>query len=341
MGVSLSALDSVISLTTSWPIPLFVVGYFAPESPWYLVRKERYAEAEAALYRLARPGHYTPQQMKAQLALMKYTDEKEKLEAAGASYADCFKGTNLRRTEIVCITFLIQAMCGQAICSYATVFLQAAGMAATQSFNYSMGIQSSNIVATGTAIYLMGRVNRRTFYLCGLGAIAVAQLVIGIIGVVPVSVATTGIAIAVMMIIINLAFKVSLGPACYTIIGETPNSRVRPQSIVLARTTYILGNIINGQVIPRQFSKTAWNWSAKVGWYWLGIDIVAIIYTYFRIPETKDRTFLELDYLFGQRVPARKFRGYKVDVHEMREQDAPSGNIAEKPTTEFVEDVRR
>jgi len=325
-----------------WPIPLLVVGYFAPESPWYLVRKERYAEAEAALYRLARPGHYTPQQMKAQLAFMKYTDEKEKLEAAGASYADCFKGTNLRRTEIVCITFLMQAMCGQAICSYATVFLQAAGMAATQSFNYSMGIQSSNIVATGTAIYLMGRVNRRTFYLCGLGGIAVAMLVIGIIGVVPVSVATTGIAIAVMMIIINLAFKVSLGPACYTIIGETPNSRVRPQSIVLARTTYILGNIINGQVIPRQFSKTAWNWGAKVGWYWLGIDAVALVYTFFRIPETKDRTFLELDWLFFQRVPARKFAGYHVDLAEMRERDEQMKNDSEeKATVEQVEDVRR
>ena len=341
MGVSLWCLVFGSNLTISWPIPLFFVGYFAPESPWYLVRKERYAEAEKALYRLAPTGYYTPETMKGQLALMKYTDEKEKVESAGASYMDCFRGTNLRRTEIISIAFFIQAMCGQVICSYATVFLQAAGMAATQSFNYSMGIQSSNIVATGTAIYLMGRVHRRTFYLCGIAAIAVAQLVIGIVGVVPVSAATTGIAIAVMMIIINLAFKVSLGPACYTIIGETPSSRVRAQSIVIARTVYIIGNIINGQIVPRQFGKTAWNWGAKVGWYWLGIDIVAIIYTYFRIPETKDRTFLELDYLFGQRVPARKFRGYKVDVHEMREQDAPSGNIAEKPTTEFVEDVRR
>jgi len=320
---------------------LFFVGYFAPESPWYLIRKERYAEAEKALYRIARPGYYTPEQMKAQIALMKYTDEKEKLESAGASYWDCFKGSNLRRTEVVCIAFLIQAMCGQAICSYATVFLRAAGMAQTQAFNYSMGIQSSNIVATGLAIYLMGRVHRRTFYMCGIGAIALCQLVIGIVGVVPMTVAAAGIAVAVMMIIINLAFKVSLGPACYTIIGETPASRVRAQSVVLARTVYIMGNITNGQIIPRQFSTTAWNWGAKVGWYWLGIDALAIAYTYFRIPETKDRTFLELDHLFALRVPARKFRGYHIDFAEIREQDGRQVPIDEKPSEERIEEVRR
>jgi len=104
-----------------WPIPLFLVAYFCPESPWYLVRMGRYEEAEKSLYRLARPGYYTPESMKAQLALMKYTNEKEKAEAANSSYFDCFRGVNLRRTEIVCACFLIQTWNGQPICSYATV----------------------------------------------------------------------------------------------------------------------------------------------------------------------------------------------------------------------------
>lgn len=35
------------------------------------------------------------------LALIQHTTELEKAETSGATYLDCFRGTNLRRTEIV------------------------------------------------------------------------------------------------------------------------------------------------------------------------------------------------------------------------------------------------
>jgi SP family general alpha glucoside:H+ symporter-like MFS transporter len=133
-------------------------------------------------------------------------------------------------------------------------------MAQTMAFNYSMAIQSTNILATGTAIYLMGRVGRRKFYMAGIAGIGLMQLIIGIFGVAKLSKSSEGIAVAVGMIIINLTFKLSLGPACYTIIGETPNSRVRAQSVVLARTTYIIGNTVNGQLIPRMLNSTVSHW---------------------------------------------------------------------------------
>jgi SP family general alpha glucoside:H+ symporter-like MFS transporter len=119
-----------------WPPFLFFVGYFAPESPWYLVRTGKYEEAEKSLRRLARPGHYSELRMTQQLALMKTTNEREKLDAKNSSYADCFRGVNLRRTMVVCGAFAVQVWCGQPICSYATQFLQAAGMDTTGSFNY-------------------------------------------------------------------------------------------------------------------------------------------------------------------------------------------------------------
>lgn len=241
-----------------WPVPLFFVGFFAPESPWFLVRKERYAEAEHALRRLARKNHYTEQTMREQIAMMKHTNEKEKEDAKQGSYIECFKGVNLRRTELACIIFAIQVWSGQGICAYATTFLQNAGMAQTMAFNYSMAIQSINIFATGTAVYLMGRLNRRTFYLFGTGTIFVAQIIIGSLGVVGGNKVAAGI--AGMMIVINLAFKLSLGPACYTMISEMPNSRLRAHSIVLARASYILTSVITNQIIPRQLSVSQWNW---------------------------------------------------------------------------------
>lgn len=245
-------------LQWAWPVPLFFVAFFAPESPWYLVRTEQYAAAEKALVRLASKNYYNETSLKQQIMLMKHTNERQKVEAANASYFDCFRGTNLRRTEIACIAFLIQVMSGQGICSYATVFLRAAGMDQVMAFNYSMAIQSTNIVSTGIAIILMGRVGRRTFYLFGTSAIGVCQLIIGIVGFVPnIATAPRSIVVAVMMIFINLSFKLSLGPACYTIVGEVGNSRIRAQTIVLARASYIVGGVISNQIIPRQLSTTA------------------------------------------------------------------------------------
>lgn len=44
---------------------------------------------------------------------------------------------------------------------------------------------------------------------------------------------------------------------------------------------------------------------------------MCIVYTYFRIPEPRGRTFAELDVLFERGISARKFATTEVDVfHE-------------------------
>ena len=61
---------------------------------------------------------------------------------------------------------------------------------------------------------------------------------------------------------------------------------------------------------------SAWNWENYTGFFWAGICFLCIIYTYFRIPEPSGRSFAELDLLFEQKVPARKFKSTKVDVFD-------------------------
>lgn len=39
-----------------------------------------------------------------------------------------------------------------------------------------------------------------------------------------------------------------------------------------------------------------------------------LVWAFFRVPETKDRTFGEVDILFDHGVNARKFRKVEVDV---------------------------
>jgi SP family general alpha glucoside:H+ symporter-like MFS transporter len=89
-----------------WPIPLLIGAYLAPESPWNAVRRGQISEAREALLRLRQDTPNKERDVDATLAYIRYTTELEKAETDGASIWDCFKGANLRRTEIVsCFLF--------------------------------------------------------------------------------------------------------------------------------------------------------------------------------------------------------------------------------------------
>jgi len=105
-----------------WPVPLLVACYFCPESPWYLVRMERYAEAEHSLARLSTGAD--PIEHKRAVALMQRTTNLEREMFKGSSYWDCFKGTNLRRTEIACVAFIAQVTDGGCLVYSPTYFFE-------------------------------------------------------------------------------------------------------------------------------------------------------------------------------------------------------------------------
>lgn len=297
-----------------WIPPLLVVGYLAPESPWYLVRRNRLEDAEKALRRLARKGHYTEKSMAETLALMKHTNEMEKIEAEAASYRDCFRGTNLRRTGIVCMAWVIQMLNGQSITQYAAIMLKSIGMSETMAFNYNMAIQSVNIFATAIAICLMGRIGRRTFYFWGSAGIGGCMLIIGILGFVSQG-STVSITTAAFLIVVQCIFKVSLGPTTYVVVGEMTSSRVRAQTIVLGRAVYVCCGILVQQINPRMLNDTAdaWNWGARTGMLYFGLCFIWAVWIWFFLPETKNRSFADLDYLFQKKVPARQFTTTPVD----------------------------
>lgn len=84
-----------------WPLPLFIGAYLAPESPWNAVRRGKFDVARASLMRLRRETSDKEREVDSTLAYIKYTTELERAETEHASFWECFKGTNLRRTEIV------------------------------------------------------------------------------------------------------------------------------------------------------------------------------------------------------------------------------------------------
>ena len=103
--------------------------------------------------------------------MMVHTTELERETTAGATYIDCFRKTDLRRTEIVCIllyllvrvlilsiqvmmVFAMQLLSGENLIGQGVQFLQQAGLSTTTSFDISMVLNSMFIIGT---IFSWGR----------------------------------------------------------------------------------------------------------------------------------------------------------------------------------------
>lgn len=189
-----------------------------------------------------------------------------------------------------------------------------------KSFDINLGSTGMLVFGTLVVWYGMGRWGRRPIYILGQVLLGCDLLVMGILGCVP-KTDPVIYAIATLMLLINLIFACTVGPTCYTIVGEMPAAEVRGPTIVLARATYVVSGLITGQLAPRMITDGAgaWGWGAKAAFFFFGTNALGLIWTYYRLPETRGFTFGQLDVLFHNKVSARKFT--EVNVDEFVEQD--------------------
>lgn len=296
----------------AWPLPLFIVLWFAPESPWHYVRTGDYEQAEKAVIRL---GSITQQSNATQtVAMMIYTNNLESEMDEGTSYIDCFRGIDRRRTEIACLAFAAQPFCGSAMGGTPTYFFVQAGLPSSISFRMSVGGLGIASVGTVASWFLLHRLGRRTIYLWGLGLLTMILLTVGFISVGAPNSEAGNYAQAGMMLVWLGTYYLTVGPICYAIISEVSSTRLRSKSVCLSRITYYIAQIICNIINPYMLNPTAGDWKGKTGFFWGGCAAAFFIWTYFRLPETKDRTFVELDLLFLRRVKAKDFKSTDVDV---------------------------
>ncbi|KAK2064259.1 hypothetical protein LY76DRAFT_612333 [Colletotrichum caudatum] len=86
-----------------WPLSILICVFFAPESPWWLMRQSRPDLARSALDRLNPDPAYP---LDGQVKVLELTDKQEKCDQKDSeiTYMECFRGVNLRRTMIAVTT---------------------------------------------------------------------------------------------------------------------------------------------------------------------------------------------------------------------------------------------
>ncbi|KAL6243125.1 hypothetical protein RBB50_010225 [Rhinocladiella similis] len=307
-----------------WPVPLFIAAYLAPESPWYFVRTDRIEAARKSLERLTEPEHHG--EIDPTIAMMVHTNKLEMQERSGVKLWDALRGTNRRRTEIACMGFLSQITNGGALCYSGSFFFQQTGISASASYAISLGGTGIAFVGTIISWLYIYRWGRRTIWLVGFSFLVVILWTIGFLAL-PHQTKALAWGQSLLCIVWLGAYSMSVGPIIYTLVSEIGSTRLRTQTVVLARSTYYVGNIICGGLLqPKLISPGAWNAKGKTAFFWAGLATLTLIWGYFRLFETKDRTFGELDFMFQNNVPARKSAKYQIREEELYSADGDVKN---------------
>ncbi|OWZ28479.1 MFS transporter, SP family, general alpha glucoside:H+ symporter [Cryptococcus neoformans Tu259-1] len=294
-----------------WPLPLFILVTLAPESPWYLVRKGKLEEAKQAVARLSRRGDVTdPAQT---VAMMIRTNQIELANQTGSSYLDCFKGSDLRRTEIACLGWAAQILAGSSFANSPTYFFQQAGLSTANSFKLGLGTTALAFVGTCGSWITLTYFGRRTIYLSGLVVLTVLLFVVGGVSFPAQTNSNAAWGQAAAILIWVLVYDFTVGPLAYCIVGEVSSTRLRSKTVGLSRNLYNILSVVSGILNTYQINPDAWNWKGKAGFFWGASAGLITIWAYFRLPECKGRTYRELDIMFERGIPARRFKDTVVD----------------------------
>lgn len=246
--------------------------------------------------------------------MMRHTDELEKDISAGTSYWDCFKGIDLRRTEITCLAWATQPLCGASLMGFSAYFFQQAGLSTDISFDFSMALYAIAMVGVFVAWFAMTRLGRRTLFVGGLVFMCLVLLIIGFVALAPPMAKGPNFAIGSLLLVWALVYNITVGTITYSIVTEIPSGRLRTKTVVLGRNLYNVIGIINGVITPRMLNPSAWNWKGKAGFFWAGMCLLCLIWAYFRLPEPKGRTYGEMDALFERKVSVRKFKSTAAEL---------------------------
>ncbi|XP_053700601.1 solute carrier family 2, facilitated glucose transporter member 1 [Synchiropus splendidus] len=274
----------MLSLSLIPALLQYLILPFCPESPRYLlINRGEEDKAEAALLKL-RGG---PDKVRAELEEMKYEAAHSQ---TGLSVQQFFKRRSYRQPIIiVLIVNLGSQLSGfNAIINYSTKMFQAKFDEAKY---LTLGVGAVNVTFTLVAFFLMERAGRRKLLLTGFISIAVCNLLMTVHLVLDLR----SLQVLLVFCLIS-AYELGPGPISWFIAAELFDQPGRPIAMSFTSMLNWGGKFVLALLFPPLLKICG----AYVYLFFTAVALLAFIFTWIRLPETKGRTFDDI---------AEEFRG--------------------------------
>jgi hypothetical protein len=289
------------------PIILLVLTVPLPESPQWLAGKGNIDEARRSLRRL-RGSSDT--EVEDELRLMKLSEENERELHAQNKFWHIFQRQHLKRTLAAGSFFSLNQISGIILSTtYTTVFLTELGIA--DAFSLTIIASCCTLAGTIAAPFVIDRAGRRPTAFFGMGIMFVIDAVAGGLAFDRGNKKAT-MAIAALSFIFNFFWASSFSSLSNLMPSEmaTPKLRHHTMSytIACAQTTAVITTL----VVPRLTSADAAGLGAKTYLIFAGCMAAIIVFFYFFMPETRGRTFAEIDEMYAAKIPMWRWRSYET-----------------------------
>ncbi|KIV98804.1 uncharacterized protein PV09_09454 [Verruconis gallopava] len=290
---------------------------FYPESPYWLVQHGRHEKARRNIEKLHKPGYDVDGKM-AEIhdALARINKDNE----GQGSMIECFNRRNIKRTLVATSMFFVQNACGNSwVIGYMSYFMQLGGMSAERSFDTSVGITGLMVIGNMAGWFWVEYFGRRNTALWGTIILCITLYLIGILACIKTNGAIWGQ--VAFMAVWGFVYQGTVGSVAWTISSETPTSRLRMPTQSLSTMMNGLSSCIWSFSLPYAINPDQGNLGGKIAFIFGSVLVFATIFIYFMVPETKDRTYVEIDQLWKQGVPPRKFKSTNLVIVTEEQRD--------------------
>ncbi|KAI5459034.1 general substrate transporter [Mariannaea sp. PMI_226] len=284
-------------------VPTIVASciWFIPESPRWLLLKDRREDALESLRRLR--GSISQHDLEEELGLLEASLKEEQNQG---TYRDLFRGSNLKRTLIAMgVNFFIQATGSPFTAAYGTLFVQS--LHSINPFNFSIMSSCINTFCCLVAITITDKVGRRPILMIGSALQIVWLFTMGAVGTVanPTDIQKQVIVAATALSSASLCF--SWDPMNYIITTELPASRLRDKTQRVASGVNILTNFAFSFSTPYLLNAPYADLGSRVGFIFGSLACLSFLFAYFCVPEMKGRSLEEINEMFQDGTPVREF----------------------------------
>ncbi|KAJ5864690.1 uncharacterized protein N7529_006606 [Penicillium soppii] len=337
-------------------LPALILGVgmlFFPDSPRWLLMKERDDESLTALSKLRRQPRDSPMlvneylEIKASIMLENTFARENFPNLSGyklhmAQYMS-FVTTwaRFKRLAIGCIVMFFQQFMGcNAMIYYAPTIFAQLGLDGNTTSLLATGVYGIvNCLSTLPALFFIDKVGRRPLLMAGATGTCISLAIVGGIlggyGSGLVDNKSAGWAGIAFIYIYDINFSYSFAPIGWVLPSEIFNLSIRSKAISITTSATWMCNFIIGLVTPDMLESITWGTYI----FFAAFCLLALGFTFFCIPETRGKTLEDMDLIFGDTAAHEEKKRIKHIEAELRGTPIEEDDGFMKPADQHAEHV--